>query len=178
MRHCVLTPLACLATIYAPIGVQAQPSAPAAIETPLDADGVSAIGKLTPNDCLVGSDVNLQTMLAKTAELQSNGAIRSDVDRAHVKARAWTTASSVLLNLQPFLMDAVFRGHSEIDKCGFVTTITGSNGKPESAFGFAITRAMYDKIDWSSASQQDLPNVTNDFTLGRVTAGHMKAESE
>ena len=177
LRHSVLITLACLGTICTPIGSQARPL-PVSIETPLDADGVSALGKLTPSDCLVGSDVDLQTMLARIADLQSKGAIRSDVDLAHVKARAWTTASSILLSLQPFLMEAVFKGHSDIDSCGFVTTITGANGKPESAFGFAITRAMHDKVDWSSASQQDLPNVTDHFTLGRVTAGHMKAESK
>jgi hypothetical protein len=151
---------------------------PSPIETPFDADGYSALGRITPGGCLVGSDVDLSVMVDKTSTLQSKGLIRPDVDKAHVQAHAWTTASAIALQLEPILITAVFRDHPDIKTCGFVQTITGFDGKVEAAYGFAITRALYDKVDWATFSPQDLPDVSENFQIGPVTAAHMNAEAK
>lgn len=54
----------------------------------------------------------------------------------------------------------------------------GFDGTPEIAYGFTMTRALYDKVDWSAFSPEHLPDVVQDFTIGRVTAAHMNDEAK
>jgi hypothetical protein len=151
-------------------------SSPSPIATPLDGDGYSALGKIAPAECLVGGTVDLRTMLSKMTDLQAKGAIRGDVDLAHVKARAWSTASAIAFKMQPILVEAVFKDHPDIQTCGFVQTVAGLDGKVTGAFGFKMTRASYAKIDWSSFSAPELPSVWDDFQIGPEIMKHMHAE--
>jgi hypothetical protein len=102
-------------------------------------------------------------MLSKMTDLQANGAIRGDVDLAHVKAHAWSTASAIAFKMQPILVAAEFNDHPDIEKCGFVQTVTGLDGKAIGAFGFRMTRATYAKIDWSSFSPPELAELLRRF---------------
>jgi len=134
--------------------------------------------KIAPKECLVGSNLDLRTMIAKISNLQAGGLIRADVSPAHVRAHAWTTASSVALKLQPLIIVRVFDKMPDLDNCGFVQTITGFDGKPQAAYAFKMTRDLYRKVDWSSYVPTNLPKDSKNFTIGAAIASHMNAEAK
>jgi hypothetical protein len=156
----------------------AQSVAPQAVATPYDEDGYQVTATVTPKECLVVSGIDLSTMVDKTSDLQAKGIIRPDVTASHVKAHAWTTASAFALKVEPLFIVTVFKNSPEIDHCNFGAAFIGFDGKPEIAFTFSLTRALYDKVDWSSFTPTDLPNVAQDFTIGAKTASHMNDEAK
>jgi hypothetical protein len=156
----------------------AQPTTPQAVATPFDEDGYEVTAAVTPKDCLVVSSIDLTTMVQKFADLQNKGMIRTDVDAPHVKAHAWTTAASIALKLQPLFVVTVFKNSPEINACKFGQAIVGFDGKPTIAYTFTMTRALYDKVDWTAFTPTQLPDVVQDFTIGRVTAAHMNSEAK
>ncbi len=164
--------------ILAALSAPAAAAQPQTIATPFDEDGYELTGVVTPKDCLVISSIDLTTMVAKVPDLQSKGIIRPDVDAAHVKAHAWTTASVFALKVQPLFVVTVFKNSPEISQCKFGQVIVGFDGKPEVAYHFIMTRALYDKVDWTSFTPTDLPDVTQDFSIGSVMADHMNAEAK
>jgi hypothetical protein len=155
-----------------------QSSRPQPVPTPFDEDGYQVTATVTKQECLVVSAIDLADMVAKTSDLQSKGIIRPDVDAAHVKAHGWTTAAAFGLKVEPLFVVTVFKNSPEIDKCHFGLAIIGFDDKPQIAYTFSMSRAEYDKVDWSNFGSSDLPNVVQDFTVGTVTAEHMNAESK
>jgi hypothetical protein len=155
-----------------------QQATPQAVPTPFDEDGYEVTATVTPKNCLVVSSIDLATMVAKLSDWQKNGLIRPDVDAAHVKAHAWTTAAALALKLEPLFVVTVFKNSPEIDTCKFGQAIVSFDGTPEIAYGFTMTRALYNKVDWSAFSPDHLPDVVQDFTIGRVTAAHMNDEAK
>jgi hypothetical protein len=154
------------------------PATPQAVATPFDDDGYEVTATVTPKNCLVVSSIDLTTMVAKLPDLQSKGLIRPDVDAAHVKAHAWTTAAALALKLEPLFVVTVFKNSPEIDTCKFGQAIVGFDGTPEIAYAFTMTRTLYNKVDWSAFSANRLPDVVQDFTIGSATAAHMNAEAK
>jgi hypothetical protein len=150
---------------------------PVVLPTPFGGDGYSAMMRISPTDCLVGSNVDMQTMLAQVPDLQKRGLIRSDVDAEHVKAHVWTTATAVAFKIEPMLIRIVYDTHPKIDHCTFVQTITGLDGKQLPSYGFGLTRAMYKKTDWNKVGPADLPVVTERFQAFKATTDHMNQES-
>ncbi len=153
-------------------------SAPQAVATPFDEDGYSLTATVKPDECLLVSSIDLAEMVAKTSDLQAKGLIRQDVDPAHVKAHAWATASAFALKVEPIFVVTVFKNSPEIQLCHFGVAFVGFDGKPQIAFTFSMTRAMYDKVDWSNFTGTDLPALVPDFTLGPDTSEHISAESK
>jgi hypothetical protein len=168
--------------LFAAVWVMALPAAaqpaPQTVATPFDEDGYGLTATVTPKQCLVVSSIDLAQMVAKTSDLQAKGMIRPDVDAAHVKAHAWTTASVYALKAEPIFLVTVFKNSPEIKLCHFGVGFVDFDGKPQIAFTFSLTRAMYDKVDWSNFDPTDLPNVVQDFTLGPDISEHMNAESK
>ncbi len=165
-----------LAALSAPPAAQA--AEPKTIPTPFDDDGYALAGVVTAQDCLVIGSIDLPAMVAKVSDLQSKGIIRPDADAAHVKAHAWTTASMFALKVQPIFLVTVFKNSPEISRCKFSQVVIGFDGKPAVAYDFTMTRALYDKVDWTSFTPTDLPDVTQDFSIGKVMADHMNAEAK
>ncbi len=153
-------------------------AAPSVIPTPFDEDGYSITAALAPQSCLVVSGIDLRTMVARTADLQSKGLIRNDVDAGHVRAHAWTTAAMIALKLEPLFVATIYRQYPKIDSCEFGQAFVDFNGKVNIGYSFTMTRAIYDKQNWSAFVATDLPNVAQDFTLGPVTVQHMNAEAK
>jgi hypothetical protein len=145
--------------------------------TPFDADGYSVIANTSAEKCLVGSDIDIKRMLAQYADLQKRGLVRPDVDVSHVSTHAWSTASAVAFKIHPLLITMIFDGHPEIDRCAFVQTITGVDGKQTPAYGFSLTRSDYKKTDWSGVGPAELPKVTENFTVFKEAAKHMSDEN-
>lgn len=168
--------LAMLGAGILPIASQA--AEPQAVPTPYDEDGYQVTATVTKQECLVVSAIDLADMVAKTSDLQAKGIIRPDVDAAHVKAHAWTTAAAFGLKVEPLFVVTVFKNSPEIDVCHFGLAIVGFDGKPEIAYTFSMNRAAYDKVDWSAFVATNLPNVAQDFSIGPVTVQHMNAESK
>ncbi len=156
----------------------AQTVAPQAVATPFDADGYEVTAAVTPKECLVVSSIDLKTMLAKIKDLQSKGLIRPDVDAAHVKTHAWTTAAAFALRVEPIFVVTVFKNSPDINLCHFGQAFVGFDGKAEIGYTFTMTRAMYDKVNWEKFTPTDLPNVAQGFSVGPVTDEHMNAESK
>lgn len=156
----------------------ARSTEPQPVATPFDEDGYRLSTTLTKSGCLVVSSIDLATMVAKTGDLQAKGLIRADVDTAHVKSHAWSTASAFALKVEPIFVVTVFRNSPEINRCSFGQVYIGFDNKPEIAYTFIVTRAIYDKVDWTSFDATDLPSVVQDFKVGPVTAGHMTEESK
>ncbi len=151
---------------------------PQAVATPFDDDGYDLTATVTPKECLVVSSIDLARMVAKASDLQAKGLIRPDVTPAHVKAHAWTTASVFALKVEPIFVVTVFKNSPEIQLCHFGQAFVDFDGKPQIAFTFSLTRAMYDKVDWTHFNPTDLPSVVQDFTLGPDISEHMNAESK
>jgi hypothetical protein len=166
------------ASLAAASPAAAQSTTPQAVATPFDEDGYALTATVTPKECLVVSSIDLGTMVAKTSDLQAKGLIRPDVTPAHVKAHAWTTASVFALKVEPLFVVTVFKNSPEIALCHFGQAFVDFDGKPQIAFTFSLTRAMYDKVDWSNFTPTDLPSVVQNFTLGPDIAQHMRAESK
>jgi hypothetical protein len=169
--------------VFAALWVIAAPAmaastAPQPVPTPFDADGYDLTATVTPKECLLVSSIDLAEMVAKTSDLQAKGLIRPDVTAARVKTHAWTTASVYALKVEPIFLVTVYKNSPEIDLCHFGVAFVDFAGKPQIAFTFSLTRAMYDKVDWSHFDPTDLPSVVQDFTLGPDTAAHMNAESK
>lgn len=150
---------------------------PTPMTTPFDADGYSVIANTSAEKCLVGSDINIKMMLAQYADLQKRGLVRPDVDASHVSAHAWSTASAVAFKIHPMLITMIFDGHPAIDRCAFVQTITGLDGKQTPAYGFSLTRSDYKRTDWSSVGPAELPKVTENFTVFKEAANHLSDEN-
>jgi hypothetical protein len=180
MRRLTASSFAILIAAFSIAAFSADPPQPrgAALSTPFDSDGYSAMTRLTQTDCLVGSDIDLKTMLEQVSDLQKRGLIRADVDEAHVKAHAWTTATAVAFKIEPMLVSIVYDSNPGIDHCTFVQTITGLDGKQLPAYGFGLTRALYKKTDWSKVGPADLPNVTDRFQAFKATADHLNQEGK
>ncbi|AIY41561.1 hypothetical protein LT85_2403 [Collimonas arenae] len=153
-------------------------AAPAVVSTPFTEQGYTITTKATAQDCLVASNIDLETMIAKTADLQRHGMVRKNVDAAHVRAHAWTIASAMGLKLQPQLIQDTFKGHPEIERCGFLQTITAADNALVSAYALVMTRAQYDKINWSTFTGQQLPATAEHFSVGPVTQQHVDAEAK
>jgi hypothetical protein len=161
-----------------PLAAVAQPATPQAVATPFDKDGYEVTAVVTPKDCLVVSSIDLTAMVANLPDLQRKGMIRPDVDAAHVKAHAWTTAAAFALKVQPLFVVTVFRNSPEINTCKFGQAIVGFDSRPEIAYTFTMTRTLYKKVDWTAFTPTRLPDVTQDFTIGTATATHMNAEAK
>jgi hypothetical protein len=151
---------------------------PQVVGTPFDADGYELSTTLTKQQCVVISSIDLTTMVAKKSDLQAKGIIRPDVDTAHVKAHAWTTAAAFALKVEPLFIVTVFKNSPEIDKCHFGQAIIGFDGKPEVAYVFSMDRTEYGKVDWTNFKPADLPSVVQDFSIGPATAQHMNDEAK
>jgi hypothetical protein len=160
-----------------PVGASGGVQQPEPMGTPYDEDGYSVVGKFGANECLVGSDVDLKTMVAKMRDLQTKGLIKPDVDEEHLKAHAWTTASAIALRLEPLVIHSTYSDHAKVDHCVFVQTITGLDGKDEMAFAFELSRADYKKIDFASVTPESWPELVNNFKIGPVVAKKMKDEN-
>lgn len=148
------------------------------VATPFDADGYSVIANTSTDQCLVGSNIDIKTMITHLPDLQKRGLVRTDVDAAHVNAHAWGTATALAFKIHPLLISLIFDGHPEVDHCGFVQTITGLDGKQTPAYGFSLTRAEYKKTDWKNISAADFPNATDSFTVFKDAAQHLSDESK
>jgi hypothetical protein len=147
------------------------------IPTPYDEDGYSVTANLDPHSCLVVTSIDFTAMLKALPDLQAKGLVRSDVDAAHIKAHAWTTASTIALKLEPLFIVTIFDKRPNIASCKFGQAYIDFDGKMNIGYSFTMTRAVYNKQDWSAFTGTDLPNVVNDFTLGPTTAAHMNAET-
>jgi len=183
LRGAVLGLAMALAMAFAMPGGAARSAAaagaePQAVATPFDEDGYQVTATVTAQECLVVSGIDLTDMVAKTADLQAKGIIRPDVDAAHVKAHAWTTAAAFGLKVEPLFVVTVFRNSPEVETCHFGLAIRGFDGKVAVAYTFSMSRAAYDKVDWSHFDAHELPDVVQDFTVGQVTAQHMNAEAK
>jgi len=169
-------------TAFAALWIFAMPAAaatpPQSVATPFDEDGYDLMATVKPKECLLVSSIDLAEMVAKTSDLQAKGMIREDVDPAHVKAHAWSTASAFALKVEPLFVVTVFKNSPEINLCHFGVAFVDFDGKPQIAFTFSMTRALYDKIDWSHFTGTDLPTLVPDFTLGPDTSEHISAESK
>ncbi len=169
-------------SIFAALWMMAMPAfaetAPQAVPTPFDADGYALTAVVTPKECLLVSAIDLTKMVSKTSDLQKKGLIRPNVTAAHVKAHAWTTASVYALRVEPIFVVTVFKNSPDIDLCHFGVAFVDFAGKPQIAFTFSLTRAMYDKVDWTNFTATDLPSVVQDFTLGPDISKHMNAEAK
>jgi hypothetical protein len=161
-----------------PQAAQPQAPQPQAVTTPFDSDGYALTATVTKQECLVVTSIDLKTMVEKKSDLQAKGIIRPDVDTAHVKAHAWTTAAAFALKVEPLFIVTVFKNSPEIDNCHFGQAIIGFDGKPEIAYMFSMDRAEYNKVDWTSFKPADLPNVVQNFTIGPATAQHMNDEAK
>ena len=126
----------------------------------------------------MGVNFDLNTMLSMHLDLQRKGAIRAEVGTNHVKAHAWTTASTILVDLQPCLLKTVFDRQRDIASCKFVATITDTAGDQETAFAYDMSRTIYTTTDWSSYSTKTLTDVAENFRLGPATVQHMHAETK
>ena len=178
MRVVAAAALASLSILpHARTALAAPASSPTPIHTPFDEDGYSAIENASSKNCLVGANIDVRTMVARVADLQQRGMIRADVDPVHIQTHPWSTATAIALKLQPFLVVNLFKDHPELARCGFVQTITGTDGKQEMGYAFDMTRAAYSKVDWPAYSPRELPDISENFRLGPVTAGHMNAEA-
>ena len=177
MRAVAFAILACVCLCPRSHAADAPSSSPATISTPFDGDGYSVVTRPSQKNCLVGANIDLPAMLAGIADYQQHGVMRSDVDAKHVTAHAWTTASAIALKLQPFIIVELFKQHPEIGRCGFLQTITGSDGRHELAYAFDMTRAAYARTDWPAYSPQKLRGISENFRMGLVTARHMNAEA-
>ncbi|MEO6920569.1 MAG: hypothetical protein ABI171_16430 [Collimonas sp.] len=182
MRNSLIIAIAAAASFSFATSASAASATPAAtpvdVTTPFTEQGYSILTKATPQDCLVASNIDLETMIAKTADLQRSGMVRKNVDVAHIRTHAWTTASAIGLKLQPKLIQSTFKDHPEIDRCGFLQTITPADNTPVAAYALVMTRALYDKINWSTFTEQQLPAAAEHFSIGPVTQQHMDAEAK
>ncbi len=176
-RACInASRLVTLSAVVLMLGAGATPG-PAPIATAFDADGYSALGVLDPANCFVGANIDLAVMISKAPELQARGVIAPSKSPAHVAAHAWTTASAMALKLQPFLIASIYEAHPALDRCAFVVTITGADGKQEGAFAFDMNRALSAKMKQAAASPQEFPSLTQNFRLGGGVTAHMNAEN-
>lgn len=149
-----------------------------AVPTPFDADGYSVTANTSQENCRIGSTIDLKTMIAQVAYLQTRGFIPPDLNAARVDTQAWTTAATIAFKLQPLLVAIVFNSTPSLTHCEFLQTITGLDGKQQPAYGFDLTRDEFARNNWKSLGPGQLSQVTGHFRVFNESAAHLSDENK